>query len=355
MLVTGAAGLVGSAAVRHFAARGWRVSGLDNDQRRRFFGPEASTAGTRAALQAELPGYTHHALDLRDAAGLEALFAGQAEPFELVVHAAAQPSHDWAATAPLEDFDINARGTLGLLELCRRRCPEAVFVFVSTNKVYGDTPNHLPLVERATRLELDPSHAWAARGIDESMRVDQCLHSLFGCSKLAADAYVQEYGRYFGLKTGCFRCGCITGAAHAGAEQHGFLAYLMRCAVGGAGYTIYGHQGKQVRDNIHAADLAAAFECFQAAPRPGEVYNLGGGRERSCSVREAIARCEALTGRPMSLREDPRPRKGDHRWWVSDVSKFERHYPAWRQRHDLDAIFAELHAGAQARHAQPSR
>ncbi len=343
LLVTGAAGLVGSAAVRHFAALGWRVTGLDDDSRQRFFGPDASTARTRAALQAELPGYTHLALDLRDEPGLEALFEA---PFDLVVHAAAQPSHDWAASAPLVDFDVNARATLRLLELCRRRCPEAVFAFLSTNKVYGDAPNRLPLQERETRFELDPGHPFAARGIDESMGVDQCVHSLFGCSKLAADAYVQEYGRYFGLRTGCFRCGCITGGEHAGAEQHGFLAYLMRRAVAGAPYTIHGHKGKQVRDNLHAADLAAALECFHAAPRPGAVYNLGGGRARSCSVREAIARCEALTGRPMTIREDPTPRKGDHVWWLSDTSRFERDFPAWRQRHDLAAIFADLHAGA---------
>ncbi|MFN8643466.1 MAG: NAD-dependent epimerase/dehydratase family protein [Candidatus Binatia bacterium] len=347
-VVTGAAGLVGSAAVRFFGARGWQVVGIDNDERQRFFGPAASTTATRAALSDEVPGYRHHDVDVRHRAALASIFATHERDIALVVHAAAQPSHDWAATAPAVDFDINAVATLALLELTRQHCPEAVFLFVSTNKVYGDTPNRLPLIEQPTRWEVDPAHPYAAHGIDEGMSVDATLHSLFGCSKLAADVLVQEYGRYFGLRTACFRCGCITGGNHAAVAQHGFLAHLMRCAVRGEPYVIHGYGGKQVRDNLHADDLVTAFEAFRRQPRSGAVYNMGGGRHSHCSLREAIALCERATGRPMAVTYVDAPRRGDHVWWISDVRTFQRDYPEWGYRYDLDGVVASVYAGAVA-------
>jgi CDP-paratose 2-epimerase len=352
-LITGSSGLVGSAAAARFARQGWTVLGVDNDQRQRFFGPAASTLGTRAALEAEFANYRHHDVDIRDEAAVGALFAEHAGGVDLIVHAAAQPSHDWAASAPFVDFQINATATLHLLEMTRRHCPAAVFVYTSTNKVYGDASNALPFVELDTRWELDPAHPYAARGIDESLTVDRSLHSLFGCSKLSADVMVQEYGRYFGLKTACFRCGCITGGNHAGVALHGFLAHLMRCAVNRQPYVVIGYQGKQVRDNLHADDLAAAIEAFYRAPRAGAVYNMGGGRQGSCSVREAVALAERLTGRPMDVSYDDHARKGDHIWWISDVSAFRRDYPAWEYRYDLAAVAESVHAGAVA--AQSAR
>lgn len=355
-LITGSNGLVGSAAAARFARQGWRVVGVDNDQRQRFFGPAASTLGTRASLAAEFASYTHHDVDIRDEAAVEALFRAHADDLALIIHAAAQPSHDWAASAPFVDFQINAAATLHLLEMTRRHCPEAVFVYTSTNKVYGDASNALPFVELDTRWELDPAHEYAAHGISESLTIDRSMHSLFGCSKLAADVMVQEYGRYFGLKTGSFRCGCITGGNHAGVALHGFLAHLMRCAVNRQPYVVYGYKGKQVRDNIHADDLAAAFEAFYRDPQPGAVYNMGGGRQGSCSVREAIAQSEALTGHPMDVTYDDTARKGDHIWWISDVSRFRRDYPAWSYRYDLAGVLASVHAGAvAARDAAASR
>jgi CDP-paratose 2-epimerase len=345
-LITGSTGLVGSAAVASFAGRGWQVVGVDNDLRQQFFGPAGSTRVTRAALRAEFQTYTHHDLDIRDEPAVERLFASYASDIALVIHAAAQPAHDWAAGAPLVDFRINAVATLHLLEMTRQHCPAAVFIYVSTNKVYGDTPNGLPFVEQPTRWEVDPAHEYAAHGISETMSIDRNLHSLFGCSKLSADILVQEYGRYFGLRTGCFRCGCITGGEHAAVEQHGFLGHLMRCAVGKQPYAIHGYKGKQVRDNIHAEDLVAAFEQFYLRPRPGEVYNMGGGRHCNCSLREAIELCERASGNPMSVTYGDAPRKGDHIWWISDVGKFQRDYPDWRYRYDLDAVVASVHAGA---------
>jgi CDP-paratose 2-epimerase len=345
-LITGSDGLVGSAAVALFARLGWQIVGIDNDQRRQFFGPAASTRATRAALQAEFRNYRHHDNDIRDEEALERVFATYGREIALVIHAAAQPSHDWAASAPLVDFQINAVATLSLLEKTKRYCPAAVFIYVSTNKVYGDAVNSLPFVEQPTRWEADPTHEYAANGISEGMSIDQSLHSLFGCSKLAADTLVQEYGRYFGVRTGCFRCGCVTGGHHAAVEQHGFLAYLMQCAVRGRPYVIHGYRGKQVRDNIHADDLAAAFEQFYLNPRPGEVYNMGGGRHCNCSVHEAIQLCERASGNQVSVVYDDTPRKGDHIWWISDVSKFRRDYPNWRYRYDLDGVVANLYAGA---------
>jgi CDP-paratose 2-epimerase len=346
-VITGAAGLVGSAAVAFFAERAWDIVGIDNDARAHFFGPTASTHGIRVRLEREFPRYTHHDVDVREHPQIARLFATYGRDIALVIHAAAQPSHDWAATAPLVDFDINATATLHMLEMTRQHCPEAVFIFVSTNKVYGDTPNRLPLIEQPTRWELDPGHRYAANGVDEGMSVDTTLHSLFGCSKLSADVLVQEYGRYFGMRTGCFRCGCITGGDHAAVAQHGFLAHLMRCAVHKQPYVVYGYAGKQVRDNIHAQDLVTAFEQFYANPRRGEVYNMGGGRDRSCSVREAIALCERVTGNTITTTYEDSPRLGDHMWWITDVAKFREHYPKWSYRHDLESVLVNVYEGAQ--------
>jgi CDP-paratose 2-epimerase len=341
-LVTGSAGLIGSETVRALCARGVTVLGIDNDMRRTFFGDEASTASVREELRG-LTGYRHFDLDIRDQAALEVVFAEHAGDLSLVVHTAAQPSHDWAARDPLLDFDVNATATLKLLDLTRRHAAGAAFIYTSTNKVYGDTPNHLPLVELETRWEIDASHPFAA-GIPETMSVDQCLHSLFGASKLAADVVVQEYGRYFGMRTAAFRCGCLTGPQHSGAELHGFLAYLMKCVCIGRPYTVFGYKGKQVRDNIHSADVVAAFLQFWDAPRPGgQVYNLGGGRFSNCSMLEAIEKCEAIAGRRLQWKYSDINRIGDHIWYVSDLRKFQTDFPAWRQQYDLDALLRDIY------------
>jgi CDP-paratose 2-epimerase len=266
----------------------------------------------------------------------------------LVVHTAAQPSHDWAAREPHTDFGVNAIGTLNLLEACRQHAPEAVFIFTSTNKVYGDTPNRLPLVETDTRWELSETHPYYAHGIDESMSIDQTKHSLFGASKVAADVMVQEYGRYFGMKTGVFRGGCLTGPAHAGAELHGFLSYLMKCTVTGKPYRVFGYQGKQVRDNIHSHDLVEAFWHFFRAPRAGEVYNIGGSRHSNCSMREAIAMCEEISGRKLQWTYLEDNRIGDHIWWISDVRKFQSHYPEWKFRYGIREILEEIYQACRA-------
>jgi CDP-paratose 2-epimerase len=341
-LITGSAGLIGSEAARYFAQRGLQIIGIDNDMRRTLFGAEASTRWQRQRLQQELgKRYEHLDLDIRDRRGLKRIFRSHGKSVALVIHAAAQPSHDWAARAPRTDFSVNALGTLNVLEAARRYAPDAVFIFTSTNKVYGDAPNRLPLVELPTRWEIEASHPYR-EGIPEDMPIDQSLHSLFGASKVAADVLVQEYGRYFGMRTVCFRGGCLTGPNHAGTQLHGFLAYLVKCAATGAPYTVLGYQGKQVRDNIHSADLVRAFDCFFAAPRCGEVYNIGGGRLSNCSLLEAIGLCEQVTGRPLNwtYREDNRV--GDHIWWISDMRKFKEHYPAWHQSYDIPAICREI-------------
>ena len=342
-VVTGAAGLVGSEAVRTFAAQGFRVVGIDNDLRRHFFGEEGSTRWNLAELCQEVPTFRNQAIDIRDYPAVDALFAEHGADVQLVIHAAAQPSHDWAARDPFTDFGVNAQGTLNVLEAVRQRCPAATFVFTSTNKVYGDTPNALPLVELEDRWELDPAHPFHARGIDESMSIDHSKHSLFGASKVAADVLVQEYGRYFGMKTGVFRGGCLTGPRHSGAELHGFLAYLMKCVVTGKAYRVYGYLGKQVRDNIHSADLVEAFRRFHEAPRCGEAYNIGGSRFSNCSMKEAIRLCEAIAGRRLEATYVEDNRIGDHIWWISDVSKFQAHYPGWRLTRDVPAILREIH------------
>jgi CDP-paratose 2-epimerase len=348
-LITGSAGLIGAEATRYFAARGLEVLGVDNDMRRVFFGEEASTAWSRQQLEREIPSYRHHEIDIRDRGALEVLFRSFAKDIAVVLHTAAQPSHDWAARDPQTDFTVNANGTLNLLELTRDHSPDAVFIFTSTNKVYGDTPNRLPLEERETRWELPDSHPYGEHGIDESMSIDQSLHSLFGASKVAADLLVQEFGRYFGIRSAAFRGGCLTGPGHSGAQLHGFLAYLLKCAVAGEPYTVFGYGGKQVRDNIHSYDLVDAFWHFFQNPRVGEVYNMGGGRHSNCSILEAIRDAEGLTGRPMRWSYVEENRIGDHIWWISDVRRFQRHYPEWSYRHDHDAIMVEIHEALRER------
>jgi CDP-paratose 2-epimerase len=340
-IVTGSGGLVGSESVIHFARQGWTVLGLDNDMRARFFGADASTAAMSAHLAERFPdAFVAHDADIRDADAVNRLFARS--DVGLVVHAAAQPSHDWAARDPQTDFTVNANGTLNLLEAARRHCPDAPFVFCSTNKVYGDTPNRLPLEELDKRLELPADHPYH-RGIDTTMPIDASTHSLFGVSKAAADLLVQEYGRYFDMPTMCVRAGCITGPNHAGAQLHGFLSYLMRCTITGRPYTVYGYGGKQVRDNIHAADLVRAFEAFAAAPRAAAVYNLGGGRQSNCSMLEAIQLCEAIAGRELDWSLSDENRIGDHRWWISDLSDFKRDHPGWDIEHGIEEILRAIH------------
>ena len=348
-LVTGSAGLIGAEAVRFFSAKGFQVVGIDNDMRKQFFGDDASTEWSRRDLEAKLANYSHRSLDIRDRDAIESLFAELGDDIELIVHTAAQPSHDWAAKDPHTDFSVNANGTLVLLEATRKYAPEAVFIFTSTNKVYGDNPNALPLVELERRWEIDEAHPYYAHGIDENLSVDHTKHSLFGVSKLAADAMVQEYGRYFGMKTGCFRGGCLTGPGHSGTMMHGFLSYLAKCALTGTQYTVFGYNGKQVRDNIHSLDLVGMFWEFYQAPRPGEVYNAGGGRFSNCSMREAIDILEGRTGRKMNLAYDQANRIGDHIWYISDTRKFQSHYPAWVQSYDVPRIIDEIIASMSTR------
>jgi CDP-paratose 2-epimerase len=341
-IVTGSGGLIGSESVRHLVEAGYDVIGIENDMRAGFFGPDASTAPTTDALVRRYPdGYRSLDVDIRDGEGVSRIFADRARAIELVIHAAAQPSHDWAASDPQTDFGVNANGTLNLLEATRLHAPSATFVFCSTNKVYGDLPNALPLQELDKRLELPRGHPYYG-GIDTTMSIDGSTHSLFGVSKAAADLLVQEYGRYFDMPTVCFRGGCLTGPNHAGTQLHGFLSYLMRCTMTGEAYTVFGYGGKQVRDNIHAADLVAAFDAFHRAPRAAAVYNIGGGRHNNCSMLEAIELCQEIAGRELewSLGEDNRV--GDHRWWISDLDPFRHDYPAWEITRDLRDILGEI-------------
>jgi CDP-paratose 2-epimerase len=342
-LVTGSAGLIGSEASLHFASLGLNIVGVDNDMRSVFFGPEASTAWNRERLQRSLGArYTHHDTDIRDRDAVMRLVSDLGPQLSLIVHTAAQPSHDWAAREPFTDFDINAGGTLNLLEATRRHAADAVFLFCSTNKVYGDTPNQLPLLEHSTRWEIDPAHTYVD-GIREDMAVDRCLHSLFGASKLSADILVQEYGRYFGLRTACFRGGTLTGPAHSATELHGFLGYVMRCAMTGSTYTVHGYLGKQVRDAIHSSDLVRAFEHFYREPRVGAVYNIGGGRSSNSSVLEAIELSGRIAGREMRWNYDDTARTGDHIWWISSNASFRAHYPEWDIQYDVPRILEEIH------------
>ena len=341
-IITGSGGLIGSEAVGHFVEQGYDVIGLENDMRAGFFGPEASTSHVTERLVAAHSGFDSHEIDIRDRDAVEKVFREQAGKVELIVHTAAQPSHDWAASDPQTDFGVNANGTLNLLEAARVHAPEATFIFCSTNKVYGDTPNRLPLEELEKRLELPESHRYH-RGIDTSMTIDNSTHSLFGVSKAAADLLVQEYGRYFEMPTVCFRGGCLTGPQHAGAKLHGFLAYLMKCTATGTPYTVFGYAGKQVRDNIHSADLIAAFDAFHRAPRPAAVYNIGGGRFSNCSMLEAIEICERIAGRELEWDMGEEPRIGDHRWWISDLTPFEADYPNWKLRYGIEDILSEMY------------
>ena len=340
-IITGSAGLVGSEAVAYFAAQGMEVVGIDCDMRAQFFGESASTRWVRERLQREIFSYQHFNVDIRDAEGISQIFARYEHDIKLVIHTAAQPSHDWAASNPTMDFTVNANGTSVLLEATRKFAPDAVFIFTSTNKVYGDLPNYLPLQELETRWEIDPSHEYTS-GISEGLSIDQALHSLFGASKVAADVLVQEYGRYFGMKTVCFRGGCLTGPNHSGTQLHGFLAYLMKCAVTETPYTIFGYKKKQVRDNIHSADLIRAFDEFFKAPRCGEVYNMGGGRYSNCSMLEAISLCEQITGKAFNSRYVEENRCGDHIWWISGLARFQQHYPGWQQRYNVPQILQEI-------------
>jgi CDP-paratose 2-epimerase len=353
-VITGSAGLIGAEAAQFFAGKGLDIVGIDNDMRRQFFGEEASTAWSRRRLEAKLKGYRHYDFDIRDQPAVMDLFARYGANVAVVIHTAAQPSHDWAAKAPFVDFSINAGGTFNLLEATRQHCPDVCFIFTSTNKVYGDTPNRLPLVERTTRWELPDEHPYGRHGIDESMSIDQTVHSLFGASKVAADVLVQEYGRYFGMKTVCFRGGCLTGPGHSGTQLHGFLAYLAQCAVTDTPYVIFGYSGKQVRDNMHSFDLVSAFWHFFQAPRSGEVYNIGGGRYCNCSIREAIDKCQELANREMQWSYNGVNRTGDHIWWISDVRRFQAHYPGWSMRYNLDSLLQEIFDGLKERPFRPA-
>jgi CDP-paratose 2-epimerase len=342
-VITGSTGLIGAEAATHFGGLGLDVVGIDNDMRSVFFGPEASTAWNRARLEQTLGSHYRHAdVDVRDRAAVDEIFAKHGSAIELVVHAAAQPSHDWAAREPFTDFDINAVGTLNVLEATRLHAAEATFIFTSTNKVYGDRPNSLPLVELETRWEIEPGHPYE-QGIREDMSLDRTLHSLFGASKVAADVLVQEYGRYFDLRTACFRGGTLTGPRHSAAELHGFLAYVMRCVMSGQEYTVYGYAGKQVRDAIHSQDLIRAFDEFFRAPRVAEVYNIGGGRFSNASVLEAIRLSEEIAGRELAWTYREANRIGDHIWWIGDNGYFESHYPEWKLQYDVRAILEEIY------------
>jgi CDP-paratose 2-epimerase len=341
-LITGSGGLIGSESVQHFVAAGFDVIGLENDMRARFFGAEASTSAvTERLIRDHRSAFRSLDIDIRDQRAVERVFRDS--PPELVIHAAAQPSHDWAATDPHTDFTVNANGTLNLLQATRTHAPDATFIHVSTNKVYGDRPNFLPLVERETRLELPSDHEYFT-GIPETMSIDQTLHSLFGVSKAAGDLMVQEYGRYFQIPTVCFRGGCLTGPSHAGTKLHGFLSYLMRCTVTGERYTVFGYGGKQVRDNIHSVDVVQAFAAFHASPRIAAVYNLGGGRQSNCSMLEAIALCQQIAGRELDYAVSKDARIGDHRWWISDLNAFRRDYPDWDVSMDVDHVLADIYA-----------
>jgi CDP-paratose 2-epimerase len=343
-VITGSAGLVGSEAVAYFASLGMDVVGIDNGMRAQFFGQDASTHWIKERLVKEIPSYRHFEADIRDYAEISRIFQIYSGDIALVIHTAAQPSHDWAASEPFTDFSVNANGTSVMLEATRNYAPDAAFIFTSTNKVYGDAPNYLPLQELETRWEIDPSHAYYKNGIPESMSIDHTMHSLFGASKVAADVLVQEYGRYFGMKTACFRGGCLTGPNHSGTQLHGFLAYLMKCAVTETPYTIYGYKKKQVRDNIHSADLVAAFHEFFKAPRSGEVYNIGGGRYSNCSMLEAIQMSEQISGNQFHAKYVDQNRRGDHIWWISDLTHFEEHYPSWKLKHGIPQILQEIYA-----------
>ncbi len=349
-VISGSNGLIGSESVSFFADKMDLVIGIDNDQRAYFFGAGASTKWNKEVLEKKHTNYKAYNYDIRDYQSLETLFKEYGADIKIVVHTAAQPSHDWAAKEPITDFTINANGTLNFLELTRLYCPKAVFIFTSTNKVYGDTPNFLPLVELDKRWEISDTHKYYTNGIDEHMSIDNSKHSVFGASKVAADIMVQEYGKYFDMYTAVFRGGCLTGPQHSGAQLHGFLSYLMKCAITKDQYTIFGYKGKQVRDNIHAWDLVNMFWHFYQSPRlGGEVYNAGGGRFSNCSMLEAIDICEEITGNKMNYTYTDNNRSGDHIWYVSDLTKFKTHYPEWDYKYSLQVTMEQIFENMRSR------
>lgn len=341
-LITGASGLIGSESVNFFKDKFDKIIGIDNNMRSYFFGQNASTEGTRNKIIDSVPNYEHYDIDIRTYESLEIVFKKYGEQIKLIIHTAAQPSHDWAAKEPFTDFGVNAMGTLNMLELTRQNCPQATFIFTSTNKVYGDRPNTLPLIETEKRWEIDTNHVYYEKGIDEDMSIDNSKHSIFGASKVAADIMVQEYGKYFGMNTGIFRGGCLTGPNHAGTQLHGFLSYLVKCAMEDTEYTIFGYKGKQIRDNIHSYDLVNMFYHYHKMPRQGEVYNAGGGRHSNCSILEAIDIIEELSGKRLKYSISEDNRIGDHIWWISDVSKFKTHYPEWDYKYDIKDIISQI-------------
>lgn len=348
-VVTGSSGLIGSETTKFLHDKGFDIVGIDNNMREYFFGKDGSVEWNTQQLKSNLSRFTHMSADIRDQAAIFNIFEKYRKSITAVVHTAAQPSHDWAAREPFTDFTVNANGTMVMLEATRQFCPDATFIFTSTNKVYGDTPNNLPLVETEKRWELSNEHSWSKHGIDESMSIDSSKHSIFGASKVAADVMVQEYGRYFGMKTGTFRGGCLTGPAHAGAELHGFLAYLVKCALSGRPYKIYGYKGKQVRDNIHSLDLVNCFWHFLQKPRPGAVYNMGGSRHSNCSILEAIDFIEELGGGRLKYEVLDEARSGDHIWWISDVRRFQKDYPNWKYQYGIKDILSEIIIAAKNR------
>jgi CDP-paratose 2-epimerase len=348
-IVTGSSGLIGSEAVKFFHDKGMKIIGIDNNMREYFFGTEGSSEWNKSQLLEKYNNFEHHNVDIRNQEEIFSIFEKYAADISLIIHTAAQPSHDWAAKEPFTDFTINANGTLNLLEATRTFCKDASFIFTSTNKVYGDTPNRLPLLETESRWELSAEHEWSEFGIDESMSIDNSMHSLFGASKVAADVLVQEYGRYFEMNTAAFRGGCLTGPSHSGAKLHGFLSYLVKCAITDQPYTIFGYKGKQVRDNIHSSDLINAFWEFYQAPRQGEIYNIGGSRHSSCSVLEAITIIKEISGKELSYTVSDEARAGDHQWWISDVRKFQEHYPNWKYEYDITRIIKEIINATQER------
>jgi CDP-paratose 2-epimerase len=346
ILVTGSSGLIGSEAVEHFDRQGHRVIGVDNNMRQVFFGAQGDTTWNLNRLKRSTQNFQHASLDIRDRNALDELF--KSNRFDLIVHCAAQPSHDKARDIPILDFEVNALGTINLLEATRQHCRDAVCILMSTNKVYGDSPNEIPLKELETRYDYSRPEDYA--GVSESCRIDQTLHSLFGASKAAADLVAQEYGRYFGMNTCIFRGGCLTGPSHSGVELHGFLSYLVKVALSGGTYSVFGYKAKQVRDNIHSHDVVRAIEEFAANPRPGEVYNLGGGRGNSISMLEAIAKIAEMTGKRLDWKYVDEARKGDHICYISDLRKFQSHYPNWKITRSLDTIFQEIIAAQQTEH-----
>lgn len=348
-VITGSAGLIGSESVRFFSSKFDLVVGIDNDMRAYFFGDDASTKWNQNILEKEIANYKHYSCDIRDFNKLETIFKEFNTDIKLILHTAAQPSHDWAAKEPITDFTVNANGTLNLLENTRIHCSEAVFIFTSTNKVYGDNPNFLPLIEQEKRWELDKNHIYYEYGIDELMSLDHTTHSVFGASKVAADIMVQEYGKYFKMKTGIFRGGCLTGPNHSGTKLHGFLSYLMKCNITKEHYTIFGYKGKQVRDNIHSYDLVNMFWHFYQDPKTGEVYNAGGSRFSNCSMLEAIDMCEEITGNKMNYSYTENNRIGDHIWYISDVRKFQSHYPKWDYKYGIKDLLTEIFIGLKER------